>query len=38
VKENESWRIRENDELEAIIEERILLGLLNVKEYDGMVM
>jgi hypothetical protein len=34
VKENELWRIRRNDELEAIIKGS---GLLNAKEYDGLV-
>jgi hypothetical protein len=37
VKEKELWRIRRNGELEAIIKGRTLSGLLNVKEYDGLV-
>jgi hypothetical protein len=36
VKENELWRIRQNDELETIME-ITLLGLSNSKEYDGLV-
>ena len=37
VKENDLWRIRRNDELEAIIKGRTLSGLLKTKEYDGLV-
>ena len=37
VKENELWRIRRNDELEAIIKGGTLSVLLNAKEYDGLV-
>jgi hypothetical protein len=37
VKENELWRIRRNDKLEAIIKGGTLSGLLNAKEYDGLV-
>jgi len=38
VKENELWRIRRKDELEAIIKRgRTMSGSLNAKEYDGLV-
>jgi hypothetical protein len=36
VKENELWRIRRNDELEAISRERTLSGSLKATEYDGL--
>ena len=36
VKENELWRIQQNDELEAIIKGENMSGLLNAKEYDGL--
>jgi len=37
VKENVLWRIRRNDEFEAIMKGRTLWGSLNAKEYDGLV-
>jgi hypothetical protein len=37
VKENELWRIRRNDKLEAIIKGRTSSDSLNVKEYGGLV-
>jgi hypothetical protein len=38
VKENEIWRIRQNDELEGIIKREDIVRFTNVKEFDGLVM
>ena len=37
VKENELWRIRRNDELEAIIKRANIVRFINDKEYGGLV-
>jgi hypothetical protein len=37
VKENESWRIRRNDELDAIIKGENIARFIKSQEYDGWV-